>query len=465
MKKIIIIFSYILSFLLLLSGISAYTQPCVYAEWHFNGVSPCGNTTENDPNNAVDCGQGGVHIYGTQATANLKFDYPAYPVDESPLKYNYSVNITFSVVSGVNFATYFNFLTHNNSGQNVSFQPRYYYINRTLYPGGPYLTTPQSNNPFGLQDTLVKNNASVKLSYRWRQNGTFQGFQNGVMTFDLGTFDDSQSDPSRNKNTSYLLAGERDGSGGNSLDFWITDVMYINDSCTPPVAPDTTPPEITYYNLTSSTGGCESWNTNKDTACSTPIVTPAIQFNTSEEAWCAVSGNISAPSSGQNYTAMGSARNCTGAASGEGTKEHYCSLTSQDELVYETAYIYISCKDLSNNENQTSTSGALKLSITGLEAAGRASIGIGIQNALLSSYTNYTDLQIYARNLSNSQAKGTFDRAAKKANKMWAFNRIGVSDSYANLINLTPVLYVMEFANITSTNLTNKTQALIEATR
>jgi len=230
------------------------------------------------------------------------------------------------------------------------------------------------------------------------------------------------------------------------------------------VAADTTPPEITYFNLTNE-NGCENWVTDKTNACSTSSVTPTVQFNTSENAWCAISGNSSS-TSGVNYTNMGSSRNCTGAMSGEGgTTNHRCTLIPEDQLVYDTSYIYISCKDAYNNTNRTSTSGPLKLSITSLESTGRDSIGIGVQNALLSGYTNYTDLQIYARNLSNAQIKGTFDRAAKKGNKMWAFNRIGVSDSYVNMFNLTPVLYNLELANITSTNITKQVELLINATK
>ncbi len=240
--------------------------------------------------------------------------------------------------------------------------------------------------------------------------------------------------------------------------------MYYFNVTGSPAAPDTTPPSITYYNLTNE-NGCESWNTSKNTACSTSSVTPTVQFNTNKNAWCAVAGSSSSTSLDKNYTDMGSSRNCTGAASGEGTTSHLCTLTNQDELVYDTSYLFVSCKDSSNNQNGTSTSSALKLSITGLESAGRTSIGLGIQNALLSGYTNYTDLQIYARNLSNGQVRGTFDRAAKKGSKIWAFNRIGVSDSHVNMFNLTPVVYTFEFANKTSEYITNQTEKLINATK
>ena len=226
--------------------------------------------------------------------------------------------------------------------------------------------------------------------------------------------------------------------------------------------PDTTPPEINAnsYNMTSEGGaGCINWRTNKSNPCSTSDTTPTVGFTTNEFAWCAIGTqdiNFS------NYTTLGINRNCT---IGQGTQSHTCTLVSEDELVYDTSFIYISCEDTNKNQNLISTSGSLALSITGLESAGRTSIGLGIQNALLSGYTNYTDLQIYARNLSNSQVRGTFDRAAKKGSKMWAFNRIGVSDSHVNMFNLTPVLYTLEFANTTSSQITLQVELLVNVTK
>lgn len=232
--------------------------------------------------------------------------------------------------------------------------------------------------------------------------------------------------------------------------------------------PTAIPPIITYYNLTNE-NGCENWNTDKSNACSTSSVTPTVQFDTNKNAWCAIAGGSSSTALDLNYTDMNNSRKCTGDMSGEGGMlNHRCTLTIQDELVYDTSYIFISCTDSNTsvgNQNRNSTSGALKVSITGLETQRRNSIGTGIQNSLLNSYTNYTDLQIYARNLSNSQVKGTFDRAAKKGNKMWAFNGIGVSDSHVNMFNLTPVLYTLEFVNITSARITNLTELMINATK
>ena len=226
---------------------------------------------------------------------------------------------------------------------------------------------------------------------------------------------------------------------------------------------DTTPPEIIYFNLTTGTG-CEAWNTDKNIACNTTSVTPTVQFNTSEESNCAVAANRT-QNPGQNYTYMGPSRRCSGAASGEGTKKHYCALNLTDELVYDISYLYISCIDNDGNENRTSTSGALKLNITNLEVTTRNSIELGIQNSLSNSYTVYADQKIYARNSANNQSTGTFDKVVKKLNKIWAFNRIGISDSHVNMFNVTPVLYTLEFANKTSTYIENQTSLLINATK
>lgn len=221
---------------------------------------------------------------------------------------------------------------------------------------------------------------------------------------------------------------------------------------------DTTPPEITYYNVTSDTG-CEFWNTNKNRACNTSSLTPTVQFNTSESAWCAIGV------SDLNFTNMGNSRGCTGLSSGEGDTSHLCTLTSQDELVYELPFIYVSCRDASNNENRTSTSGPLALNVTNIENSDRNSIELGIRNSLPSGFSVYTDQKMYSRNSANAQAVGTFDKVVKKLSKIWAFNRVGAYENNINMFNITPVLYVLEFANISSAKITNQTELLINATK
>ncbi|MBI2653255.1 hypothetical protein HYX02_00440 [Candidatus Woesearchaeota archaeon] len=217
---------------------------------------------------------------------------------------------------------------------------------------------------------------------------------------------------------------------------------------------DTTPPVITGYSNQGSS--CTNWNTNPSNPCTTSDTTPTLYFNTSEFAFCAIG------ISNWNYTQMGSSRNCT---VGEGTIEHACELVSQDELVYEDSIVYLSCKDTSGNMNSTSTSGPLSLTVTGLEANGDAAIGAGVQNALLNGYTNYTAQQMHSRNLSNAQARGTFDWMAKKGNKVWAFNYVTKGEQHVNMLNLTPTLYVLEMSNITTANITKAVELMINATK
>ena len=228
--------------------------------------------------------------------------------------------------------------------------------------------------------------------------------------------------------------------------------IHFNGTASQPA--DTTPPKITFYNMTSE-GGCTNWNTDKTNPCSTSDITPTVFVNTSEAAFCRIGV------SNLNYTNLGSSRECSGSAS----LQHTCNLNLTDELFYETSYVYIGCKDSSSNENSTSTSGALALNITGLETTARNLIEVGIRNSLSSGYTIYTDQKIYARNSANTQAVGTFDKVAKKLSKIWAFNRIGTSDSLVNMFNITPVLYTLEFANKTSVQITNQTELLINATK
>ena len=225
------------------------------------------------------------------------------------------------------------------------------------------------------------------------------------------------------------------------------------------------PSDITYYNL-SNNGGCDAWNTDKNIPCNTTVVAPTVQFNTSKNAWCAIAGSSSSSSLDKNYTDMGSSRNCTGAASGEGALIHSCTLTPQDELVYDTSYLFISCKDDSNNQNRSSTSGPLRLNVSaGIESNARGMIELAFRESLISSYSSYTDQRIYARNSANSQATGKFDKVVKRLNKIWAINRIGQYDSFVNMFNITPVLYTGEFANLTGLQVQNQVELLINSTK
>jgi len=229
-------------------------------------------------------------------------------------------------------------------------------------------------------------------------------------------------------------------------------------------ASDTTPPAINQnsYNMTSEgSAGCVNWRTNPATPCSTSDTTPTVNFTTTEPVWCAI-GTQSINFT--QYVNLGVDRNCT---IGQGTSSHTCTLVPDDELTFANSNIYIGCRDSSGNENTTgkSTSGPLSLTITGLEAGSDSAIGRGVQNALLSGYTNHTNQQIYARKLDGTQDFGTFDWMAKKGSKVWAFNYITSGEAHVGLFNITPVLYVLEMSNITNSTIINKVELMINATK
>lgn len=306
-----------------------------------------------------------------------------------------------------------------------------------------------SNGLYGLLDepklwSKVFNNTEVNLSqyvvgYRignsWMVN--FSQLKNGTYSY-------------------YVCLNSSESGESNSV---CTSSRVVNMG---PVTNDVTPPKTTNYNLTNA--NCTVWNIDRNIPCNTSSLTPTVKFDTDESAYCAIAASALGILD-KNHTDMGESRQCTGPSAGEGTQTHSCTVTNQDSIVYESSYIYISCKDENGNQNSTSTSGPLKLNVTELETTARDSIELGISNALLSGYSIYNDQKLYARNAANSQSVGVFDKVAKKLSKIWAFNRIGVADNNVNMFNVTPVLFTFEFANKTSTYITNQTELLINATK
>jgi hypothetical protein len=223
-----------------------------------------------------------------------------------------------------------------------------------------------------------------------------------------------------------------------------------------PIIEDTSPPEIISYNLTSEGGeGCTNWNTDKNNACETSDTTPTVFVNTDEDASCRIGV------SDLNFTDMGASRNCAGSE----TKDHTCTLTTQDELTSETSFVYIGCQDLDGRENLTSTSGSLKISIINLETSARNAMESGIQHALGSDYTIYTDQKLYARNSANNQFVTTFDKVVKWFNKIWAFNFLTGNQTATDAFNITPILYVLEMTNVTNSTVNSTVYQLILDTK
>jgi hypothetical protein len=220
---------------------------------------------------------------------------------------------------------------------------------------------------------------------------------------------------------------------------------------------ETTPPTILHLNCTS----CITDENSSAAPYETEDTTPTFRFNTSEEAWCVIG------TSDDKYTTMNAtqAGSCT---SGDGLKgPHYCSLPVKDRFTTTGENsVYISCIDADGNEDTYSTSGELIMNILGAsETPGDDAIDIGIMESELWPCIVYSEQQVSARDLSNNQFSGVFDRVAVKDNTRWAFNYVSSGeDDIIGLFNLSPVLYVLQLRNLTNESITDQVGKLINDT-
>jgi len=207
-------------------------------------------------------------------------------------------------------------------------------------------------------------------------------------------------------------------------------------------------PQITAINCTS----CNIPNGDVVAPYTTSDTTPTFTFNTDVGSYCRVSD------SALNYSVLGDSRNCTG---GQGGRSHTCSLTVQDELVSSTDNMYVICEN-GVVDNGYST---LQMDITNLQGNTSNAIEWGIQNSSIwPNVKIYTNQQIYLRNLQNQQVLATADKVAVYKNQRWILNVAIDSESKLGLFNLTPVVYVLDMANISITDIRSKVSSLITAT-
>ncbi len=93
-------------------------------------------------------------------------------------------------------------------------------------------------------------------------------------------------------------------------------------------------------------------------------------------------------------------------------------------------------------------------------------IEIGICTSVIgANVVKYTDQKLYARNLSDAQVIGRFDKVAASGNQRWAFNYITGSDTNINMFNITPVLYTVEMNDLTAEQITDTVGKLINSTK
>lgn len=308
----------------------------------------------------------------------------------------------------------------------------------------------------------IKTNKWYHYVLTWQEGGYVKLYLNNTLKYSTGiTNVGTNNNEYLRVGTWSLLWGASPAWGGFIDEFKIWDRQLSDDDiselfnnfqgldCDSVVNYKAEMLEISSYNLTSEGGtGCTNWNTNKENACTISDTTPTVFINTTKNADCSIGLTDS------NYTDMD--RNST--CSGDGTKEHTCTLDEQDELSEDYSFLYIACKDTYQNENLSSSSGALKVYIpsSDYEADIRTYIESGISSALSSDYTIYTDQKLYARDSSNNQFVGVFDKVVKWMNKIWAFNYITGNDTFVEGFNVSPVLFVLELRNSSSAE-TNST--------
>ncbi len=161
---------------------------------------------------------------------------------------------------------------------------------------------------------------------------------------------------------------------------------------------------------------------------------------------------------------MTSTRNCTTT----GGSSHVCSLIDQDSLSTAESYLYIGCN---LNENSSSSSGDLRINLTIVlaEADGDSNIELGINQSTIGGLaTTFSEKRIYVRTANNTQSIAKFDKIATYGNQVWAINYISSAETTSNFTyttNITPIFYVYEITNLSSTNIITNVKQFINSTR
>ena len=209
-------------------------------------------------------------------------------------------------------------------------------------------------------------------------------------------------------------------------------------------------PAITEINFTSEGGqicGAGSYCGQTDDT------TPTFRIKTDEPAWCRIS------SSDQNYSTMGSSRDCN---SGQGTTELTCTLISEDALsLGRVDYVYISCKDQFNNENITE----IGVDLGGDESNTmiRRAILSGVSSSSVYSGNIYEDQQVYLRYKNNTEQLAVFDVVVSYGGQYWLLNYYNHEPISAGSIGAA--VNVWENTSLSETEISAQVQSFIDATR
>lgn len=99
------------------------------------------------------------------------------------------------------------------------------------------------------------------------------------------------------------------------------------------------------------------------------------------------------------------------------------------------------------------------------ESGGDSAIEQGIRSSVIGpNAVIYTDQQVYERYLNTSQRNATFDKFTLNGTKRWAINYVTTGENFANMLNMTPSLYILEMQNMSSSGIRTRVSGFINVT-
>ena len=192
---------------------------------------------------------------------------------------------------------------------------------------------------------------------------------------------------------------------------------------------------------------CNPPNGDNESPYTTSDTTPSFIINANINSECRIDD--------ENKSYYDMIRNCTPG----GTKEHTCTLSLDDELIYSTDYVYISCAAGSGN-----TTTELEMDITDLETTTDNSIEQGILNSTIGQGAAiYSERQVYLVNSTDYQLLSRVDRVAEYNNQSWIFNYALENETMFGLFNITPAIYSLDMTNLSGHVIEERVKELINS--
>lgn len=401
--------------------------------------SGCGSWTQDTKNGAtISCSSGIVTMTADSGSRGARF---SYDLGVSEDQYEYMALIKYTESSDKIYVTF------GNKGD-ATIQ------NFAAYDLYGWLFTSDSNSLNLYDNDASQDSSTLALTTGWtcvlwgRNSSHAMWSQWANTSADScthdGTYDYVAADAAvTESDTKLSISLEAAGAGGNGK-IEIEDVWRNTTTAE-------SAPSLTAANCTS----CNIPYGDSTEPYSTSDTTPTFSITTNDNANCRIGDT------NENFTTMGSSRDC----STTGTSSHVCTLTVQDELVFSTDYVYIACENLNNKEGANATA-MLTMQIDNLAQNSTNHIDIGIKNSVIwPGATIYSDQAIYIRDVYNQQISATVDRVAVYGNQRWILHVTDENETRPALFNISPVVYTLNLANVSLTEIENKVTALINSTK